>query len=249
METEIIKIQNWIKEYIESAGAKGVVVGISGGKDSLVTAKLCANAIGKENVVGIIMPNGKMKDESIAREICELLQIRYYEIDIEETVNSIIKNAKIAINGEKKQLESVTLINTPPRVRTATLYAIAGSLGYLVANTSNLSEASVGYTTKWGDNIGDFSVLGNFTKTEVCEIGLALGLPERFVNKTPDDGLSGVSDEEKLGITYDEIDKFIRTGVSENKEKLLSLYHASNHKRQGVITYDSKRHCYFKDCK
>lgn len=241
IENTINNVENWIKEYVYGANAKGVVVGMSGGKDSLVTAKLCADALGRENVLGVLLPNGEMKDAWAAKEACKVVEIRYHEANISNAVNSILEGTKNVLHQEWTPVSSVTKTNISPRVRMTMLYAIASSLGYLVVNTSNLSEAMVGYTTKWGDNVGDFSPLGSFTKTEVCEIGLALGLPEHLVLKTPDDGLSGKSDEENLGVTYEEIDRFIRTGESKDSEKILELSKKSSHKRDGVAKFENGR--------
>ena len=237
---EIKNLENWIKDYVKSAYAKGVVLGMSGGKDSLIVAKLCINALGKENVVGVIMPNGEMIDYTDAKTTCELLGIKYFVIDIKNAYSDIINNSQNVIENLGLSLSSVTTINTAPRIRMTTLYAIAGSLNYLVANTSNLSETMTGYTTKWGDNVGDFAPLANFTKTEVCEMGLMLGLPEYLVVKTPSDGLSGKSDEDKMGITYDELDAYIRTGKKgERFDKIQDLYKKSQHKRVGAIKFDN----------
>lgn len=244
---EIKLIENYIKNYIDSAHADGVVLGMSGGKDSLVTAKLCANAIGKENVLGVIMPNGAMKDISVAVESCKEIGIRYYTLDIKQTYDSILKNVDEVLKNENKNLSTVTTFNVPPRTRMSTLYAIAGSLNYLVANTSNLSEAMVGYTTKWGDNVGDFSPIANYTKSEVCEIGLALGLPTHLVLKAPDDGLSGQTDEDKLGVTYADIDSFIRTGFAKQKDKILALHRSSAHKRMGVAKFENNLKNYLEE--
>lgn len=240
---ETIKnIESWIKDYvINQAHSNGVIIGMSGGKDSLVTAKLCANVLGKENVLGIIMPNDKMQDLEIAINSCEEIGIKYHIINIKETYDNILNSISPIFTSHDKPISSVTTINLPPRIRTNYLYAIAGSLNYLVANTSNLSEAMVGYTTKWGDNIGDFAPLATFTKTEVCKIGELLNLPTELVYKTPDDGLSGISDEEKLGFSYDELDNYIRLGIkSTNFQKIEKLNKLSNHKRLGVVKFDSQ---------
>ncbi len=219
---------------------------MSGGKDSLVTAKLCADAIGKENVIGIIMPNGEMKDCSVAKESCDIIGIRYYEVNIGNIYGNVIDSTTPILKKEGKPLSTVTTFNVPPRLRMVTLYSIAGSLGYLVANTSNLSEGMVGYTTKWGDNVGDFGPLANFTKEEVCEIGILLGLPDRLVNKIPDDGLSGQSDEEKLGFSYAELDNFIRHGKKGEKfDKISHMHKISQHKRIGVVKYENDLKNYF----
>ena len=243
---EIENIKNYIKDYLKEAHANGVVLGMSGGKDSLVTAKLCADAIGKENVIGIIMPNGEMKDCSVAKESCDIIGIRYYEVNIGNIYGNVIDSTTPILKKEGKPLSTVTTFNVPPRLRMVTLYSIAGSLGYLVANTSNLSEGMVGYTTKWGDNVGDFGPLANFTQEEVCEIGILLGLPDRLVNKTPDDGLSGQSDEEKLGFSYAELDNFIRHGKKGEKfDKISHMHKISQHKRIGVVKYENDLKNYF----
>ena len=238
MKEEILKIENWIKDFVSNANASGVVLGMSGGKDSLVVAKLCVNALGNEKVLGVIMPNGNMTDKLDAEESCKLLKIPYTIINIENTYNSIISNITPTLNNLEKQINSVTTINTAPRVRMTTLYAIAGSLNYLVANTSNLSETMIGYSTKWGDNVGDFAPISNFTKTEVCKIGLELGLPDHLVNKVPSDGLSGQTDEDKLGFSYKELDNFIRTGEKcNNYEKFILKHKLALHKINGVPRY------------
>ena len=243
---EIENIKNYIKDYLKEAHANGVVLGMSGGKDSLVTAKLCADALGKANVIGIIMRNGELKDCSVAKESCDIIGIRYYEVNIGNIYGNVIDSTTPTVNKEGKPLSTVITFNLPPRLRMVPLYSIAGSLGYLVANTSNLSEGMVGYTTKWGDNVGDFGPLANFTKEEVCEIGILLGLPDRLVNKTPDDGLSGQSDEEKLGFSYAELDNFIRHGKKGEKfDKISHMHKISQHKRIGVVKYENDLKNYF----
>lgn len=244
---ELEKIINWVKNYVEKC-ADGVVIGMSGGKDSLVTAKICTEALGKDKVLGVIMPNGEMKDNAIAKKSCEILGVRYYEININNLYNIIINNTQTILNIENKNLSTVTTFNVPPRLRMITLYAIAGSMNYLVANTSNLSEGMVGYTTKWGDNVGDFSVLADFTKDEVCQLGSLLGLPKELVYKIPDDGLTGKTDEEKLGFSYQELDDFIRSGIKSDKFEIISNMHKSScHKRSGVVKYNYQAKNFFND--
>ena len=247
MEEKTIKeLISWIKNYVESAKANGVVLGMSGGKDSLVVAGLCVKALGKENVFGVIMPNGKMKDKEDATNTCNYLGINYTIIDIEKPYNAILNKTKKALKLFNKNLNDISTINTAPRIRMTTLYSIAGSLNYLVANTSNLSEASVGYTTKWGDNIGDFAPIANFTKTEVCEIGKLLNLPKDLVYKTPSDGLSGKTDEDKLGFSYAELDEFIRTGKKGKSFDIINKKHKlSEHKRLGTIKFTYKKQNHF----
>ncbi len=234
---EIEKIKQFIFDRVNDARASGVIVGMSGGKDSFVVAKLCAEAIGKDKVLGVIMPSGKMKDLNIAEQMCNEVGIRFYVLDILGIADSVEKASSEILKIENKQVSNASKINLLPRIRMSQLYYLAASLNCLVANTSNLSEASVGYTTKWGDNVGDFAPIADFTKTEVCEIGTMLGLSWQLVNKIPDDGLSGKTDEENLGVSYEEIDKMIRTGKSAESEKILKLNKISSHKRQGTIAY------------
>lgn len=245
MDKNIIdKLVDWIKEYISSAKAKGVVIGMSGGKDSLVVAKLCSLALGNNNVYGLILPNGEMSDIQDAIKTCELLNLKYSIINIQNSFDHIIENIKEIVPNNS--LSSITTLNTAPRLRMTTLYALAGSLNYLVANTSNLSETMIGYCTKWGDNVGDFAPLANFTKSEVCEMGLLLGLPNELVNKTPSDGLTGMSDEKKLGFSYEELDDYIRTGKkSNNYDKINRLYNITKHKRNQIKKFDNNYINYF----
>ena len=229
----------WIRDYVKKY-ADGVVIGMSGGKDSFVVAKLCTLALRKENVFGLILPNGEMPDKSDAVVSCEYLGIPYKIVNINKAYDYIIDEVKDNLPAEK-QLNDVTTINTAPRLRMTTFYAFAGSLNYLVANTSNLSEAMVGYTTKWGDNVGDFAPIANFTKTEVCEIGLMLGLPEELVNKKPSDGLSGKTDEEKLGFSYAELDDYIRNGKKgPNFETIERKHRIASHKINPITKFDNK---------
>lgn len=244
MKKVINDINEFIKTYVSNAGAQGVVLGMSGGKDSFVVAKLCADAIGKENVFGLILPNGKMKDIDIAKEECEYLGINFEIQNIENIFNEY-KNNVNNLSGTE-ELNSVAEINLAPRIRMIMLYTFAANKKLLVVNTSNLSEIMIGYTTKWGDSVGDFAPIADLTKTEVCEIGLLLGLPEKFVNKTPDDGLSGKSDEDKIGFTYAELDDFIRNGnISQNQNKIEQMHKASKHKRNPIEKYISNKKNYF----
>ena len=238
---ELIK---WIKNYVDGAKAKGVVIGMSGGKDSLVVAKLCTLAVGKENVLGIIMPNGEMPDENDAVKTCKLLEIRYKIINIKNEFDAIMQSLKDNLpNGE---ISAVSIQNTPPRLRMTMLYAFAGSLNYLVANTSNLSEAMVGYTTKWGDNVGDFAPLASFTKTEVCQIGNMLNLPNELVNKMPSDGLSGKPDEDNLGFSYNELDSYIRNGQKDKNFALIEKKHnIARHKFEPIKKFENNFENYF----
>lgn len=244
MKNTINNITKFIADYVEGAHSKGVALGMSGGKDSLIVAKLCALALGKEKVFGLIMPNGPMADRQIAEEHCKLLGIDYNIVDISASYSDVVQKTADAV-GEDSVTE-VSLVNIAPRLRMTYLYSIAASRNYLVANTSNLSEIMIGYSTKWGDGVGDFAPIADLTKTEVCELGIALGLPQKYVLKKPDDGLSGKTDEEKLGFSYDELDLFIRKGEkSENFEKISRLYKINTHKRANLPKYKTGLKNYF----
>lgn len=208
-------IVSWIKDWFERNG-KGcnAVVGISGGKDSSVAAALCKEALGKDRVIGVLMPNGRQHDIDVSEKVVEFLGIK--------SVNVNIKACYDGLMGElQKELDNIspqTVVNVQPRLRMATLYAVSQSLNGRVANTCNLSEDYVGYSTKYGDMAGDFSPLSRLTVAEVKAVGHALGLPYDIVEKTPIDGLCGKTDEDNLGFTYAVLDKYIRTGICEDEQ-------------------------------
>lgn len=216
----------WIRDFFEENG-KGcnAVLGISGGKDSSVAAALCVEALGKDRVVGVLMPCGKQHDIDAAYMLVNHLGIKHYEINIKDAVEGI-KNAI----PEELALTSQSLTNMPARIRMTTVYAVSQSVNGRVVNTCNLSEDWVGYSTRYGDAAGDFSPMCNLTVTEVKEIGRLLGLPSVLVDKTPIDGLSGKTDEENLGFTYDVLDRYIRTGEieDENTKELIDRRHKAN---------------------
>lgn len=196
-------IRNWFN--INGKCCKAVI-GISGGKDSTIVAALCAKAIGRENVIGVSMPD-EGQDSKLAKEICAFLGIDFIEVPIWPMVSCFYNVAK---SDQSK-------MNVPPRIRMTVLYAIAQTYNGRVMNTSNLSEDWIGYSTRWGDSVGDLMVLSNYTATEVKEIGYNLDLPKEWVNKTPDDGLPGsMPDEEKFGFTYKVLDRYIKTGECED---------------------------------
>ena len=223
---EIIKNEcvQWIRDFFEKNG-KGcsAVVGISGGKDSSIVAALCAEALGKDRVIGVLMPNGEQSDIDMAQLLVEHLGIRHYTVNIKDAVDGVIKNIPF-------ELQEQSRINLPPRIRMATLYAISQSNNGRVANTCNLSEDWVGYSTRYGDNAGDFSPCSNLTVREMKEIGRILGLPSVLVDKVPIDGLSGKTDEDNLGFTYEELDRYIREGIIDDpiKKENIDRRHAAN---------------------
>ena len=209
------KIVKWIADWFEQNGKDcNAVIGISGGVDSSVVAALCCEALGRDRVLGVLLPRGEQRDICFSDMLCDHLDIERVELNINDTVNALELQLSLAHIKESKQ----TRINLQPRIRMAALYAVSQSVNGRVANTSNLSESWVGWDTKFGDSVGDFSPLFNLTKTEIRLIGKELGLPDILVNKTPVDGLCGQTDEDKFGFTYDMLDKYIRTGICEDEE-------------------------------
>ncbi len=203
------EIVTWIRNYFRKNGSDcNAVVGMSGGKDSTIVAALCCEALGKDRVFGVIMPNTAMKDSDIAVEICEYLDIDYMDINIGEAYDSLTE--ELAANDIK--LSSNAATNLPARLRMATLFMVAQSVNGRVANTCNYSEDYVGWATLFGDGAGQFSPLGKLTVTEVKQIGYELGLPKKFIEKIPADGLTDKSDEDNFGFTYQFLDRYIRTG-------------------------------------
>lgn len=199
----------WIREFFEKNGPGcNAVLGISGGKDSSVAAALMVRALGKERVIGVLMPCGVQKDIDAARKLVNVLDIESVEINIEAAVNGVWS----AMEG-KVDVSEQARINLQPRIRMATLYAVSQSRNGRVVNTCNLSEDWVGYATRYGDGAGDFSPISRMTVTEVKAVGRELGLPADLVDKVPIDGLCGKTDEENLGFTYAELDRYIREGI------------------------------------
>ena len=227
---DALKIKNecvqWIRDFFENNGKDcNAVVGISGGKDSSIAAALCVEALGKDRVIGVLMPQGEQHDIDKAFMLVNHLDIKHYVVNIKDAVDGVL-------NSMPKDLElsQMSKINLPPRIRMTTLYAVSQSCNGRVCNTCNLSEDWVGYSTRYGDSVGDFSPLSHLTVTEVKEIGYLLGLPKELVDKTPIDGLCGKTDEENLGFTYAELDIYIRTGEIADKEKkaIIDTKHKNN---------------------
>ena len=205
----------WIRKFFEENGPNcNAIVGISGGKDSSIAAALCVEALGKDRVIGVLMPQGEQHDIDMAYLLVNHLGIKHYLVNIKDAVEGVINNLPTGM-----PVSPQTLQNIPPRVRMTTLYAVSQSCNGRVVNTCNLSEDWVGYSTRYGDSVGDFSPLSNLTVTEVKGIGHLLGLPKELVEKTPIDGLCGKTDEENLGFTYKELDIYIRTGEIADKAK------------------------------
>ena len=226
------RLVDWVKNYFAESAAPETtaVIGISGGKDSSVAAAVCVKALGKERVIGVLMPQNEQSDIAYSRLLVDTLGIKSYTINIGETVSTFMAEL-----GKHLEPSRQAQVNTPARVRMTTLYAVAASVNGRVVNTCNLSEDWVGYSTKYGDAAGDFSPLSDLTVTEVRQIGEALGLPNELVHKVPIDGLSGYTDEENLGFTYAELDSYIRheTDLSDKpelREKIDRLHRCNLHK-------------------
>lgn len=205
----------WIRDFFEKNGKDSpAVVGISGGKDSSIVAALCVEALGADRVIGVLMPCGEQHDIDMAYLLVNSLNIKHYEINVKDAIEGVLKNIP-----EELSLSVQSRTNLPPRIRMSVLYAVSQSVNGRVANTCNLSEDYVGYSTRYGDSVGDFSPLSHLTVTELKQIGRLLNIPDVLVDKVPIDGLCGKTDEENLGFTYAELDRYIREGVIEDEEK------------------------------
>lgn len=227
----------WIRAWFEENGPGcNAVIGISGGKDSTIVAALCVEALGEDRVIGVMMPDGYQVDLDMSVRVVNWLGIKRYLVNISGAAVEL--QDRITACGI--DISDQTLINLPPRIRMATLYAISQSLNGRVSNNCNLSEDWVGYSTRWGDSVGDFSPLSNLTVTEVKAIGYELGLPISFIEKVPSDGLCGKTDEDNLGFSYEVLDKYIRTGVCDDsvtKERIDRLHEKNLFKLQPMPSF------------
>ena len=241
MEQEVKKVIAWVKEYVEKTNAKGVVIGNSGGKDSATVIAIATEAIGKENVLAVAMPClSNENDLEDAKLVADIFGVKEITVDLTKTYSILEDHIQDSL---RKEISVDSKINMKPRLRMATLYSIAQTLGYLVIGTGNLSEATVGYTTKWGDSAYDFNPIANFTMEEVKEIGKILGVPNKIIDKAPSDGLGAQTDEEKMGISYSQISEYINTGKTETTamQKIKELNQKSAHKRSPIPVYLYKR--------
>ena len=237
------EVVEWVRELFEKTATPqtNAVIGISGGKDSSVAAAVCAKALGKDRVIGVLMPQGEQADIAYSRLLVDTLGIKSYTINIGDTVSAFMNELKKHVEPSNQ-----AIVNTPARIRMTTLYAVAACHNGRVVNTCNLSEDWVGYSTKFGDAAGDFSPLSDLTVTEVLQVGTLLGLPDELVHKVPIDGLCGKTDEENLGFTYAMLDRYIRgeddlSSVPEIKEKIDRLHRANLHKLQLMPKYEQNK--------
>ena len=216
------EIVQWIRDWFDENG-KGcnAVIGISGGKDSSVVAALCVAALGKDRVIGVLMPNGVQPDIDCSMQLVQHLGIPYFVCNIKKSVDGVLES----LQESGVEISRQTIINLPPRIRMSTLYALSQSKNGRVANTCNLSEDWVGYSTRYGDAAGDFAPLGQLTVREVIAVGKYLNLPINLVEKVPSDGLSGKTDEDNLGFTYAVLDRYIREGVCEDEQAKARIDH------------------------
>ncbi|MCQ2470165.1 MAG: NAD(+) synthase [Ruminococcus sp.] len=233
------EVIEWVKEYFEknASPTTKAVIGISGGKDSSVAAAICVKALGKDRVIGVLMPQGEQADIAFSKLLVKTLDIQSYTINIGDTMDAFMNEL-----GKNIEISNQAKVNTPARIRMTTLYAVAACVGGRVVNTCNLSEDWVGYSTKFGDAAGDFSPLSDLTVTEILQIGDYIGLPKELVHKVPIDGLCGKTDEENLGFTYAMLDTYIRgeddlSHVPDIKEKIDRLHAANLHKLQLMPKY------------
>lgn len=233
-----------MREYMKCLGIKGAVVGISGGKDSTIVAKLMVECLGKENVMGILMPHGEQSDIDDSYNVVQFLDIPYMVVNIKEAMSGIVNRIEYGIrsihNTEKEiEISEPAYINIAPRIRMTILYAIAQSMGngWRVIGTTNKSEEYIGWLTKWGDGAADFEPIIDFTVTELLKLGENLGLPKELIYKIPIDGLAEGSDEERFGFSYAQLDNYIITGTSGDTvidEKIAKMNKYSQHKRMST---------------
>lgn len=237
----VLELLEWIRVSMMNSGGKKAVIGISGGKDSSVVAALCVNALGSENVIGVLMPDGVQADISFSEEICKVLKIASTTVNIEAMTSAFIKSMGEIDRGIVEETTKQTKLNLPPRVRMTLLYAISQSIDdSRVINTSNLSEDWIGYATIYGDTAGAFSPLGMLTSDEVVQIGQHIGVPSKFIYKEPSDGLTGKTDEDIFGFSYEVLNKYIRQGIIEDKEikdKIDRMHKYSRHKFLPISMY------------
>lgn len=235
----------WIKEWFDENGPDcNAIIGISGGKDSTLVAKLCVEALGKDRVIGVMMPNHIQDDIEDSKQVCKLLNIKNFTIDIGKAYDGAVESIKEGTG--LNELSTQTMVNLAPRIRMSTLYAVGQSMNGRVANTCNLSETLLSWETRWGDAVGDFAPLAKLTVEEVKRIGHYLDLPSNLVDKTPSDGLCGASDEIKMGILYQDADNYIRRNTVKDdvKAKIDQRVNTYRFKRMPIPYFEPGYKCF-----
>lgn len=238
------EVVEWIQHFFFSNGnGCNAIIGISGGKDSSVVAALCVEALGKDKVIGVLMPDGNQDDIEYSYKLCRHLGINYITCNIGAAVSSVINSIKTGMifkHIKPFEISGQTMTNLPARIRMATLYAVSQSNNGRVTNTCNLSEDWIGWSTRYGDAAGDFAPIAGLTSDEVIAVGEYLGLPEELTRKAPSDGLTGKTDEDNFGFTYEVLNKYIRTGVCEDEEikkKIDTMHEKSRFKMQMMPSF------------
>lgn len=243
MEKLASDLTEWIRQELKKSNGSKIVLGISGGKDSSVVAALAARAIGKENVYGVLMPNKRQDDIAFAYQLVTFLGINHVTCDISPMIEAFMQTLKTVEGQFFHETSNQTQINMPPRVRMTLLYAVSQSIdGSRVVNTGNLSEKWIGYTTLYGDTVGAFSPLGGLTSEEVMELGVYLNLPVALAKKVPADGLSGKTDEENIGFSYQVLNRYIREGICEDdaiKKKIDDMHKRNKFKFEPMKFFPS----------
>lgn len=231
---ECARVIQWVRSYLRGLeDGKPLVIGISGGKDSTITAAALCEAVGPHKVLGVLMPNKEQKNIDVARAVCGHLGIQNIEVDINNMYQGMldaIQRSHITFCGE---FNSVVTSNAPCRCRMVTLYTIANELHGRVVNTCNMSESYVGYDTKWGDQCGDFGLFQDYTATEVKQMGYSLGVNSLYIEQTPDDGMCGQSDEERWGFSYEYLDAWLRSTrghENETDRAIIQMHQFAQHK-------------------
>lgn len=231
---EAARVIKWARAFLDGTNGKPLVIGISGGKDSTITAAALAEAVGPHRVLGVLLPNGNQKDISVARDVCKFLEIQSVELDIHPMYSAMLRMAEQRVpNLKNEPFNTVVTSNAPCRCRTVMLYLLANQFHGRVVNTCNMSESFVGYDTKWGDQCGDFNLFQDYTASEVKQMGYSLGVRPDFIEKAPDDGMCGQTDEDRWGFTYAYLDAWLRRGgkcENETDKKILTMHLAAMHK-------------------
>lgn len=213
----------WVREWFEKNGPDSyAVIGISGGKDSTTVAYLCTQALGRDRVFGVLMPDHEQSDIEVSKAVVDFLGIDHAIVNVGKTTDAVkagISCAEIFSKSKREITKTPQMMtNIAPRVRMTTLYAISQTMNGRVSNNCNASENFVGYSTVFGDAAGDFSLLRKLTVAEIITMGEYLGIPDEFIHKAPSDGLTGKTDEDNFGFTYEDLDTYILTGFCKSEE-------------------------------